>query len=1101
MQCPKCHTTIKEDQTVCPKCHKVLALECPNCHTLGENSVCSKCGYSILIKCSKCGKIVPTSKETCKCGFPIKTSIAYQECESDDFASIIINFGSLKLIRKLLKSQELYTKFFFRLKNLLFAQIKGVDCKFITYDNTFVINFNKELSFTTSSNKAVRLALKIVNAFTGLNSNILEELGTPLNLTLTIIKKQAEQLQELTVYENNVKPLVIKKDLKKYLKGLQIVLDQFVCDEINKEYKTDSLYSLEEDGKTTVFYEVILDSYVLPPTKEKDENTIKATQQNINKNIDSAEEKDIYSFKVFDINAKCTFERSSATDLFTKLANTDLTKNGKIISLKSSPELGILTSDLAEFYQRYDYKVLSVTCNEALSYKPWGFFETLFKDYFGLAYHNKFVDLSTINQNSLNLFKPLFDLVLGKPVKSMSPEDARYSYMELWGKFLSVLSNTVIIVDGFEHLDDTSIQTLELYFDKFKTLKPNFVFITPKELSVHSKINGLLRTPVYTEYTLLKTSMDDCLSTLKSDATDFIQSFYFEKIKENFNGSYLYFKNAMEYLKDTGILIDFENKLIIKNKKSVIIPKDLQGLYKSRMKHLSKTLDLSFILAYSSILDCRLDSKTLVSLGIKNIDKNIKQLVESNLIRQENDIIYINNYGLVEPVVTASLKKEAETFLVKNIIAQLGKGLNDTIMALLMGRMGLFKEEYLTLWKNSQFAIKTGDYDAYLKNCLGFLSLVEHIESNISKEEIEENKKDVYNNILMCLYSYSPAKIYFIENILLMDAINEGDDEKIVKLSNLMLQGALISSNYTDALGLLHNILSRMPQATLKVNGEVNTKFLLLSLVNIEILYNIGDFKQCVELAEEILSVLTPETLEKVKPASFSTNLFVSHIIETFRLVGFAKLHLMEDNLEEFFERINKSLNTELPEKDCILAIKDFLAGKVYNTGNIEEYSAFSKVIFLILQEFSVLKDDYKRFAQNIYQAKLLASDIHQREIELFCDLLIAYAYSKIGITQKAEAIYKDVLESAEKSAIFSILALTKYFIAKLNTSTEESLLLINDTLAIIRKNGNQSQILFTLFEKLYIDIAIAHEISSVDIESEENKLIDLKDKLTLILN
>ena len=44
-----------------------------------------------------------------------------------------------------------------------------------------------------------------------------------------------------------------------------------------------------------------------------------------------------------------------------------------------------------------------------------------------------------------------------------------------------------------------------------------------------------------------------------------------------------------------------------------------------------------------------------------------------------------------------------------------------------------------------------------------------------------------------------------------MDAINQGDDEKIVKLSNLMLQGALITSNYTDALGLMHNILSRMP--------------------------------------------------------------------------------------------------------------------------------------------------------------------------------------------------------------------------------------------------------------------------------------------------
>ena len=57
-----------------------------------------------------------------------------------------------------------------------------------------------------------------------------------------------------------------------------------------------------------------------------------------------------------------------------------------------------------------------------------------------------------------------------------------------------------------------------------------------------------------------------------------------------------------------------------------------------------------------------------------------------------------------------------------------------------------------------------------------------------------------------------------------MDAINSGDNEKIVKLSNLMLQGALISANYTDALGLLHNILSRMPQPKLIVDGTINTK-------------------------------------------------------------------------------------------------------------------------------------------------------------------------------------------------------------------------------------------------------------------------------------
>ena len=141
---------------------------------------------------------------------------------------------------------------------------------------------------------------------------------------------------------------------------------------------------------------------------------------------------------------------------------------------------------------------------------------------------------------------------------------------------------------------------------------------------------------------------------------------------------------------------------------------------------------------------------------------------------------------------------------------------------------------------------------------------------------------------------------------------------------------------------------------------------------------------------------------EKIKPASFSLNSFISHILETLRIAGFAKLFLLTENLDDYLEKIQKALNVELPEKDCILAIKDVLAGKVYSTGNIEEYSSFSKIIFLILQEITIEPKDYKRFAQNIYQAKLLANDIRHKEIELFCDILIGYAYAQIGIKQKA---------------------------------------------------------------------------------------------------
>jgi len=1102
MECPKCSSIIDDNSTVCPYCHKVIALKCPNCHTLGESPVCKKCGYTILVKCAKCSKISPIENGTCsKCGFSLETSLAYQECESDDFASITIRFGALRKIRSLLKSQELYSKFLFRLKNLLYAQLKGVDCKFITYGDEFVINMNKELSLTTSSHKAIRLALKIINAFSELNNNIAEELSTPLNLVLTVTRKKSEDLQKLMNYENNVKLLTVKKGAKKYLKGFQLVLDQYVWEEINKDYKTDSLYTVEEAGQQLMFYEVILDSYVLPPNQKENSTEISAIQQNIKKD-NLYEEKDSYSFKVFDINAKCSFERVNPVVAIEKLDAIDFEKGGKIVSMKQVKNSQMPINDLIKHFEAREIKVLRVNCSQQLTYKPWGFFIELFKENFGFPFYNKFINLSSINPNSIKVFKPLFDILYGKSVKALTPEDARFTYMEYWGKFLSTLSNTVILVDGFENLDDTSLQTLELYFDKFKNVKPNFVFINDDIQTVHSKIKGLLRTGDYTEFTLTKTPMDSCLTTLKSDATDFIQSFYFEKIKSNFKGSYLYFINAIEYLKEAGVLIDFENKLIIKDKKSIVIPSDYNGLLKARLKNLSKSQDVSLIIAYLAILGGRVDMATLAQLGVNDVEKHSNKLVETGLVDLKESVLSLNNFSEIYNVIISSLKKDAESYLAKTVLTQLAKGLDDTTMALMMGRLLAYKEEYLTLWKNSQFAIKTGDYDAYLKNCLGFLSLVENIETNIAKEEVEANKKDVYNNILMFLYSYSPTKIYFIENILLMDAINDGDDERIVKLSNLMLQGALVSSNYTDALGLLHNILTRMPQQTLIVDGALNTKFFLLSLVNVEILYNIGEYRQCVEIIEEILKVLRPEVLEKVKPASFSMNLFVNHVLDTCRLAGFAKLYLMDDDLEHFFENVRISLDVDLPEKDAILAIKDYLADKVYMTGDIENCTAFSKILYLILQELSTLEADYKKFAQNIYQAKLLALDIHQKELGLFCDLLIGYAYSLTGVNEKAQIIYDDVLQISDKSAMFNILAISKYLKAKLlikMSKKDDALVLVNDSLSMIRKYDNQAKILYVLFEKLYIDIVKSGTVVPCDIETEENKLAPFVESLKKI--
>ena len=1080
MECPKCHKIIADNATICPHCHKVLTLICPNCHSLSKNSVCEKCGYIILEKCAKCGKLVSTQAETCKCGLSVKRSIACNECETDEFASMTVSFGSLKAIRSLLSSRELYSKFMVKLKNLMLAQLKGFEGLVVLYGDSYIINFNKELSFVSSVNKAIRLSLKIMNAFSGLNIRLQEELGCPLKVSIVIQKKDAEHLLVNKLLENNVKPLLLKKNDKKYLRGMEVIIDQYAQDSISKDYKTDSLYTLEYDGSTIMYYEILLDKYILPPSTNED-IPVEVSQNSTDLKAETAKN-DIFNFNVFDIKAKCNFEKCFVSEAINRFK-----PENKIITLKSDKELQIKTSDIVKAYKKLGFVPLYVSCNEDSAYRPWGFFEKLFKQYFGLSVTNGLINRA----HDCKRFNNIKEYILGKPVAASTPEDARFAQMEMFVNFLSSLKQCVIIVDGFENLDDTSLQTLNLFFDKFRNVNPNFIFITDTSTAVHSKINGLLRTPLYTEITLIKNNITTLLSDLKEDATDFIQSFYYEKIKDNFNGSKIYFEHAIKYLLDKEVLVSIEDKLILRSNSSVLIPKKPEQLIKARLKTIGKKQDASMILACSIFLGERLDFTTLEVLGIKDISENAKLLEEAGFVYTENASLYINNYSFVNPVFVSSLKKEVLEMIAKNIIGKIGKAVDNTTLIKLMETISVFKEEYLLLWKNSQLAISTGDYDAYLKNSLGFLSIIDKIKENIKPEDIENNKKEVFRNILLSLYNYSPAKIYSIENILLMDAIHENDNDKIVKLSNLMLQGALISSNYTDALSLLHNILERLEHPELIVDGQINTKFLLLSLINIEILFNIGEYTNCIEIGEKLLSVLNPDVLPIIKPESFSLNLFITHLLDTFKLVGLAKVLTLDENIEQFFESIRNAFNEDLPEKNCIKAIKEFLAGKDYVPSNVEEENSFSKIIFLILQELSEVKKDYKSFAMNIYQAKLLAADINQTRLEYICDLLIAYAYAKIGIISKASYIYNDVLEKSEKSAIFSTTILAEYLLAitKIDSGdVSDAQIIIGNMLDIIQKHDNQSKVFFAMFEKLYID-TIKNNDRSFNLTTEWQKL------------
>ena len=108
-----------------------------------------------------------------------------------------------------------------------------------------------------------------------------------------------------------------------------------------------------------------------------------------------------------------------------------------------------------------------------------------------------------------------------------------------------------------------------------------------------------------------------------------------------------------------------------------------------------------------------------------------------------------------------------------------------------------------------------------------------------------------------------------------------------------------------------------------------------------------------------------------------------------------------------------------------------------------------------------------------------------------------------LDIIEKAVSIYKDVHDTAERTAMFNILVIAKYLLAiiKQKTNFDESMMLINDALSLLRKYSNQAQILFALVQKMYIKLAECSETEIFDLETEALKLTDLKNKLPNFLN
>lgn len=1099
MKCPKCNCDIDDKMLVCPNCKKVLKLVCPKCNTINKTNTCKKCGFVIITKCHKCGKINQTINSTCtKCGFSTYTSIAIGSSNIEEFACLTIEFPNLNDIKSALGSTKLVDKFKANLDQLILNQTASIGLKREIIQNIYIIRFNKDASFYTSANNAIKAAIEIQNSITELNFKLNKLASASLKCNIAVLKRDIYSQPEnyksgfdiKLIYQN-------KKDLK-LLNNLQIITDSYIYEQTCDNYDLSSLTAKFIKNEMMMFFELNLKKYIkIPKAKEEDDTTNLEKLNIFDDNLPETENDDIYDVDAINFDElKCSFTKTKSINLLTEISKLLKKNPKKIISIKSEKELFPHTTQiLSELENLNLYKnVFRVTCYDEMKYKPYGFFHELISSIYNFSQSPK-----NIGQNNLSMFKGLDpsefvkDLINLTPRTFPHPEDVRFSLFDIFLTVFQSMPKSIIYIENFEKIDDTSYEVMQLLFEKFNELDVSYVILSTKDFSLHKKSHFLLSNPDYAEITLRPTPFKEIIAKNIQQCKLILESYYMQKIAHNCNGSVLYFDNAIQYLLEKELLLCENEVYTAAEFENILIPTTLEDLIAKRLKNLSKYKTKDKIgndgaykmFSMLLLIGPRIDFLTIKLLQFPDELKILKFLADKGYIYIHGNTVYIQNYNLYREVFSSDISLEskqpfiqifADELLQKAFTSEI-KHPMETVLYKMIDRE---KQEFIVWEKLSQLNASMGDFSAYLNCSTKFLKLLDNHINESSQKTIEEYKMEVYENISNLLYKYSPNEIHNIAQIILNNLERTKDDKKVLELCNKMLQGCLIGGNYSYALDLVHKILSKFPNASIDPDKtNFHKSFFLVSLIKIEVLFSIGNLKDCIDLGYEILDILNKENLAKLKPEHLSDKQFEEVIFDSMSFVAISGVILLRDELKDFTTKLQEKMGILPVVFSMFLSLQKIIKGnKIKIPANVKlKNDKFSQITLNIIKAFNDNRKDYKKFAENIYQAKISAKQHNLSQIELICDLLIGYSYFKLNNSSKASSIYYNVLDTSTKNGLKTVTNLAWYLISMLkfkNREIDVAFGITNNSTIQLEKDYNSSDFLLFLFRILLSEILMA---------------------------
>ncbi len=1048
MQCPSCGAEITEKDKICPKCRKVLRLECPICSTLNTRKVCEKCGYIIISKCAKCSRINPTINRVCaNCGTSTYASVLVNTSKLEEFSVLTFDFINLDKISWSMGDKR-FKKFYDKLKGAIKGILKTKDLTVIKDGNNYVIGFNKDDTFSESVENSIKITVRLLALVAKINLKITKYSNEVLKCAATISKMASysdniDVISFLDLYKDDKKKISSLTDVHLYLEAqiysvMQDKLEYTYISSVYKNKKEVMLFNINTKKYIDIYddpqlkgQKLVDGRYNLPEFKE-DLSYLKVIQDR------NAFNKNLINFT----SIKCNWEKLDCYQLKEKLFSLVIGEKKFILSLSAPYEYSIPEKDIIQLFEPAKEKTIQIiTCSQDMKDVPYGFWRKMLE---------RIYNLSNLSDKELkDVFKYQIGLedrnnllkyvIYQEEYKNSNPSQINEEISKSIFNLIKNQKNIVFYIKNFENMDETSKLIFEQFVNYFDSLNLSWIVELNHPKKLHDIFKPLIVNPKYFEVTMLPMPFNKIIQPFQPKYDSVTDSFYINRTALCAKGSLVFVDTALSYLKEKGIFVEEKSGIKLNSQGNLIIPATLDDLIKKRINALTEYPQVFDIFAVSLLYDDKINMNYLSELFSEyKLENLIKHLTDNGYLYKIGSNYYIGGYNLYlknfKDTVSEDKLIEISTLMLKSNYVLINKSLTVKLQEICGNKI----ESLNAIIQNIDLNSSLGDYYALLHSIRYFLYLIKKYEISDNDEGIKEKKEAIFTELISNARHFNPDSI---SDIIAVIANKLKKDSQITDLINVYLNifdSCISHQNYVNGFQYLQKIFSLIQNST-EAQAKFNDILPVLSILKIDLLFNLGYFKSAINLGLSTINELSPEYISKNKHTVFLDKPF-AELLNI--LICNLTLMLILDHtmtVEEFSSELNEKLNQKIPSKELFESLEKLISGKVYTVKYNESYASinFTEMLYHILNAFLKI-DEPEEFANRLYSASLLSAQTHNNQIEYFCALLIAYTYTKLSNNDKSRQIIKIIQEKSAKQNLSTLSYLTCYFDC-LNESADES--------------------------------------------------------------